>query len=151
MLLPRSLKIGIRLALLCTAIVILNACNKDNDKKLYAQSVTVYAVEDAASLDLVGWPDLRADMATALSNTWSYSTPTLSNVEVYPQVLTFSTPILLSDEEWDFRLVDSDSSTDDDLICSARFNPLDSDISRDKLVKLTKNGVVMIEINLTEE
>lgn len=127
----------------CTKEVVVEEC-----KKRYVTSLRVLAVFNSDDLDLLNGPDLRLDMAASASGYWSYSSNVLENVDYYPVNISFSNRFLLSHENWSFRLVDEDLTTDE-LICEGSFNPYN--VGENGVLTITKDGVDVIELYYDEE
>lgn len=127
----------------CKKTVIEQVC-----KKRYLTSVKVLKVEDSESLDPLNGPDLRIDMATTASFSWSYSSNLSEDVNVYPITIAFPTRVLVSDESWSFQLIDEDLLVDE-LVCTGTFNPYEN--GTDGIITVSKNGVDVLEFNYEEE
>lgn len=127
----------------CKKTVVEQVC-----KKRYITSVKVLQVENSGSFDLLNGPDLRIYLAAGASSTWSYSSNVSDDVDSYPFTIAFPNRILVSNESWDFRMVDVDA-IQDELVCKGNFNPHEDGISG--IIKLTKDDEDVLEFIYQDE
>ena len=122
-------------------------CQKEvleSEKNWYLHSVRVLNVP-STNWDSFSAPDLRIDLARSASSVWSFSTNTASNNTTVPATLSFSGEVLLTDENWDMRLVDEDDLDPDDVIYNiSQFNPKNT--GRNGKVELSSNGQTVMEL-----
>jgi hypothetical protein len=113
-------------------------------KKRYVVSATV--IDLPSGFDIFSGPDLRCDLATSASSYWSYPSYSVDNVTGLPITISFEKNILLSEENWDFRLVDEDP-INEDIIYTDSFKPYSH---KDGKIPLYKDGVKVMELNYKE-
>jgi len=147
----RTLELN-KLVVILSFLSMITACNKtiieQVCKKRFITAVRILQVENSGSLDLLDGPDLRLDMGPEASQNWSYSTNTADDVEAYPISISFPNPILMSEENWEFQLVDEDPLSED-LVCKDSFHPYEE--GEDGVIVLRKNGQEILEFIYTEE
>ncbi len=124
-------------------------CKKEEEaKKRYITSLKVINIPNNDEFDLLNGPDIRLDMAATGSGTWSYASNMIENVSSYPVSISFQSRFLVSDEDWDFQLVDEDL-TSDEMVCFGTLNPYSE--GKNGVIRITKNGEEVLHLNYEEE
>lgn len=117
-------------------------------QNVYAKSVTIFTIP-ATDWDSFSSPDLKVYLSRSASSSWDYSTPELSDHSSTPVTLTFYSPVLMTDEDWDIKIVDVDSpDPDDNIYTSYGFSPYP--IPTDMSLGFINNssGQLVFQINL---
>ena len=123
-----------------------NITSPDLDR--YVQSVTVLNVT-SSNWDNFSGPDLQVKFSKSSSTNWDYVTNIATDQSSVPHTLYFSSPILVTNENWDIILVDEDTGTDDVIYTLYGFNPKTS--GSGGKIQITVSGQVVMEINYTEQ
>lgn len=89
----------------------------------YIKSVKIYTIP-ASDWDSFSAPDIVVRLARTTSSVWEYSSAVFYDQTATPFTITFSSPILVTNENWDIAVYDEDSPDDDDIIYGIKtFNP----------------------------
>ena len=147
--------------IICFSIILLSfsSCSDDEGDEVqpilvedlsgtYITSVTIINVPPFY-WDNGSSPDLQLSLALQTSNTWTYTTNKVDNVEKVPQILNFSDRIYLTDEEWELLLIDQDDLNSDDEIYRLSFNPMKD--AKDGIIPIYTRGLLVMEFNYTSQ
>jgi len=114
----------------------------------YVNSVRVLNVT-SSNWDNFSGPDLQVKFSKSSSTNWDYVTNIATDQSSVPYTLYFSSPILVTNENWDIILVDEDTGTYDVIYTLYGFNPKTS--GSGGKIQITVGGQVVMELNYTEQ
>ncbi len=113
---------------LTALVIVFSSCDKEIIEpeetldNAYIQSVSIINIPPN-DWDIGTDPDLKLFLAKENSETWTYATNQVNNVDEVPYELFFETEVPITDENWILKLIDEDDSSPDDEIYKITFNP----------------------------
>ena len=111
-------------------------------------SMKVLEIKDSDEFDLFDGPDIRIDAKISGNSNWMYSSNVSENVNVYPVNISFPKNFLITDEDWEFRIVDEDLLVDE-FICQLKLNPYK--LGENGIINVSKDNVNILKISYIDE